>query len=34
MVAAIKIVTRFAYRVTEHETFIGKTIEKRWFTQD
>lgn len=34
MVVAIKIVARFAYRVKEHETFIGKIIEKWWFTQD
>ena len=34
MVVAIKIVARFAYKVAEPETFIGKTIEKRWFTQD
>ena len=30
----IEIVETFAYKVTEHETFIGKIIEKRWFTQD
>ena len=34
MVMTIEIVAEFAYKVTEHETFIGKTIEKRWFTQD
>lgn len=30
----IEIVAEFAYKVTEHETFIGKIIEKRWFTQN
>lgn len=34
MVMTIEIVAEFAYKVTEHETFIGKIIEKRWFTQD
>ena len=34
MMMTIEIVARFAYKVAEPETFIGKTIEKRWFTQD
>ena len=34
MVAAIKIVTRFAYKVAEPETFIGKIIKRKWYTQD
>ncbi len=34
MVMTIEIVAEFAYKVTEHETFIGKIIEKWWFTQD
>lgn len=31
MVVTIEIVVRFAYKVTELETFIGKIIEKQWF---
>ena len=32
MTVTIDVVARFAYKVTELETFIGKIIEKRWFT--
>ncbi len=28
----IDVVVRFAYKVTELETFIGKKIKKQWFT--
>ena len=34
MVVTIKIVARFAYKVAEPETFIGKTIKRKWYTQD
>ncbi len=29
MIMTIEIVARFAYRVTEHETFIGKIIKRK-----
>ena len=29
MVVAIEIVATFAYKVTEHETFIGKLIKRK-----
>lgn len=32
MVMTIEIVARFAYKVTELETLIGKMIKKQWFT--
>ena len=34
MMMTIEIVAKLAYRVTEHETFIGKIIKKQWYTQD
>lgn len=34
MIMTIEMVTKFAYKVTEHETFIGKLIKRKWFTQD
>lgn len=29
MIMTIEIVTTFAYKVTEHETFIGKIIKRK-----
>lgn len=29
MIMTIEIVARFAYKVTEHETFIGKIIKRK-----
>ena len=29
MIMTIEIVARFAYKVTEHETFIGKLIKRK-----
>lgn len=29
MIMTIEIVATFAYKVTEHETFIGKIIKKK-----
>ncbi len=29
MMMTIEIVARFAYKVTEHETFIGKIIKRK-----
>lgn len=29
MIMTIEIVTKFAYKVTEHETFIGKLIKRK-----
>ncbi len=29
MMATIEIVATFAYKVTEHETFIGKLIKRK-----
>ena len=34
MVVTIEMVATFAYKVTEHETFIGKIIKRKWYTQD
>ena len=34
MAVTIEIVATFAYKVTEHETFIGKIIKRKWYTQD
>ena len=34
MIMTIEIVATFAYKVTEHETFIGKIIKRKGFTQD
>ena len=34
MAVTIEIVATFAYKVTEHETFIGKLIKRKWYTQD
>ena len=29
MIMTIEIVAKFAYKVTEHETFIGKLIKRK-----
>ena len=29
MIMTIEMVTKFAYKVTEHETFIGKLIKRK-----
>ena len=34
MMMTIEIVATFAYKVTEHETFIGKLIKRKRFTQN